>query len=315
MKAAVNQQYGGPEVVRIAEVAQPVPGANEVLIRVRAAAVTSADARIRAARFPRGFRVPARLMFGIRRPRKHILGSSFSGVIEAVGPKVTGFEPGDEVCAMTGIKFGAHADYVALPAKKVARKPASVTHEDAAGVLFGGTTALFFLRDKAQVGPGQSVLINGASGAVGTNAIQLAKQFGAIVTAVTSGANRELVTQLGADNVIDYTKVDLLSIAERFDVVLDTVGNLGIKTSRPLLTAEGVTLLAVADLGTILTARGNVITGTAPERAEDAQLLLNLIEEGTLTVVYDGVFDLDDIVEAHRRVDSGHKRGNIIVRP
>ena len=196
MKAAVNQQYGGPEVVRIAEVAQPVPGANEVLIRVRAAAVTSADARIRAARFPRGFRVPARLMFGIRRPRKHILGSSFSGVIEAVGPKVTGFEPGDEVCAMTGIKFGAHADYVALPAKKVARKPASVTHEDAAGVLFGGTTALFFLRDKAQVGPGQSVLINGASGAVGTNAIQLAKQFGAIVTAVTSGANRELVTQL-----------------------------------------------------------------------------------------------------------------------
>lgn len=315
MKAAVNQQYGGPEVVRIAEVAQPVPGANEVLIRVRAAAVTSADARIRAARFPRGFRVPARLMFGIRRPRKHILGSSFSGVIEAVGPKVTGFEPGDEVCAMTGIKFGAHADYVALPAKKVARKPASVTHEDAAGVLFGGTTALFFLRDKAQVGPGQSVLINGASGAVGTNAIQLAKQFGAIVTAVTSGANRELVTQLGADNVIDYTKVDLLSIAERFDVVLDTVGNLGIKTSRPLLTAEGVALLAVADLGTILTARGNVITGTAPERAEDAQLLLNLIEEGTLTVVYDGVFDLDDIVEAHRRVDSGHKRGNIIVRP
>ncbi len=315
MKAAVNQQYGGPEVVRIAEVAQPVPGANEVLIRVRAAAVTSADARIRAARFPRGFRVPARLMFGIRRPRKHILGSSFSGVIEAVGPKVTGFEPGDEVCAMTGIKFGAHADYVALPAKKVARKPASVTHEDAAGVLFGGTTALFFLRDKAQVGPGQSVLINGASGAVGTNAIQLAKQFGAIVTAVTSGANRELVTQLGADNVIDYTKVDLLSIAERFDVVLDTVGNLGIKTSRPLLTAEGVTLLAVADLGTILTARGNVITGTAPERAEDAQLLLNLIKEGTLTVVYDGVFDLDDIVEAHRRVDSGHKRGNIIVRP
>jgi NADPH:quinone reductase-like Zn-dependent oxidoreductase len=315
MKAAVNQQYGGPEVVRIAEVAQPVPGANEVLIRVRAAAVTSADARIRAARFPRGFRVPARLMFGIRRPRKHILGSSFSGVIEAVGPKVTGFEPGDEVCAMTGIKFGAHADYVALPAKKVARKPASVTHEDAAGVLFGGTTALFFLRDKAQVGPGQSVLINGASGAVGTNAIQLAKQFGAIVTAVTSGANRELVTQLGADNVIDYTKVDLLSIAERFDVVLDTVGNLGIKTSRPLLTAEGVALLAVADLGTILTARGNVITGTAPERAEDAQLLLNLIKEGTLTVVYDGVFDLDDIVEAHRRVDSGHKRGNIIVRP
>ncbi len=315
MKAAVNQQYGGPEVVRIAEVAQPVPGANEVLIRVRAAAVTSADARIRAARFPRGFRVPARLMFGIRRPRKHILGSSFSGVIEAVGPKVTGFEPGDEVCAMTGIKFGAHADYVALPAKKVARKPASVTHEDAAGVLFGGTTALFFLRDKAQVGPGQSVLINGASGAVGTNAIQLAKQFGAIVTAVTSGANRELVTQLGADNVIDYTKVDLLSIAERFDVVLDTVGNLGIKTSRPLLTAEGVTLLAVADLGTILTARGNVITGTAPERAEDAKLLLNLIKEGTLTVVYDGVFDLDDIVEAHRRVDSGHKRGNIIVRP
>ena len=315
MKAAVNQQYGGPEVVRIAEVAQPVPGANEVLIRVRAAAVTSADARIRAARFPRVFRVPARLMFGIRRPRKHILGSSFSGVIEAVGPKVTGFEPGDEVCAMTGIKFGAHADYVALPAKKVARKPASVTHEDAAGVLFGGATALFFLRDKAQVGPGQSVLINGASGAVGTNAIQLAKQFGAIVTAVTSGANRELVTQLGADNVIDYTKVDLLSIAERFDVVLDTVGNLGIKTSRPLLTAEGVALLAVADLGTILTARGNVITGTAPERAEDAQLLLNLIEEGTLTVVYDGVFDLDDIVEAHLRVDSGHKRGNIIVRP
>lgn len=315
MRAAIIDQYGAPDVVRIAEVPRPQPRANEVLVRVVAAAVTSADSRIRAARFPRGFRIPARLAFGITRPRRPILGSALSGVVESVGSKVVGFAPGDEVCAMTGVAIGAHAEYVSLPSVKLARKPASVTHEDAAGVLFGGTTALYFLRDKARVGAGMSVLVNGASGAIGTNAVQLAAHFDTTVAGVTSTANVELVKSLGADRVIDYATTDLFSLTERFDVVLDTVGNLSITSGRRLLTADGKLLLAVADLGETIRAFGNVVAGVAPERVADIELLLRLVAEGRITVVHDQAFDLNDIVLAHRRVDSGRKRGNVIVRP
>ncbi|MGI5286261.1 NAD(P)-dependent alcohol dehydrogenase [Nonomuraea polychroma] len=315
MQAAIVDRYGPPDVVRITQIPQPTPRADEVLVRVRAVAVTSADSRIRGARFPAGFAVFARLMFGVFRPRRKVLGGAFSGEVEAVGPRVRGIAPGDEVCGMTGLKLGAHAEYVVVPAKKLARKPSKVSHEDAAGLLFGGSTALFFLRHKASVGPGTSVLVNGASGAIGTNAVQLAKHLGATVTGVTSKANAPLVAGLGAERIIDYTNEDLAGTTERFDVVLDTVGNLSIASGRHLLTANGVLLLAVAGLGDNIRARGNVIAGTAPERVEDFELLLQLVADGKITVVLDKVYGLHDIAEAHRRVDSGHKVGNIVVRP
>ena len=315
MRAAVVGRYGGPDVVRIAEVDRPDRRPDEVLVRVRAAAVTSGDSRIRGARFPAGFGFLARSMFGLVRPRRPILGSSFSGVVEAVGARVSGLAPGDEVCGMTGTKLGAHAEYLAVPAKKVARKPSGLTHEDAAGLLFGGTAALFFLRDKATVGPGTSVLVNGASGAIGTNAVQLAKHFGATVTGVTSAANAALVTELGADRILDHTTQDVTAVAERFDVVFDTVGNLSITSGRRLLRDKGVLLLAVANLGDTIRAHGNVAAGSAPERVDDFDLLLQLVADGEITVVIDETYDLDDIADAHRRVDSGHKVGNVIVCP
>ncbi|MET8299181.1 NAD(P)-dependent alcohol dehydrogenase [Streptomyces sp. NPDC006678] len=315
MQAAVVGRYGAPDVVRIGEVPRPAPRGDEVLVRVRAVAVTSADSRIRGARFPSGFGLLARLAFGVFRPRRTVLGSSFSGEVVALGAHVRDMAPGDEVCSMTGVKLGAHAEYVAVPAKKLARKPSAVSHEDAAGLLFGGSTALFFLRDKAAVGPGVSVLINGASGAIGTNAVQLAKHFGAIVTGVTSTANAGLVTDLGATRVIDYTRGDLASVADRFDVVLDVVGNLSITSGRRLLSPHGVLLLAVADLGDTVRARGNVVARPAPERVEDFEFLLRLAADGAITVVIDQIYDLHDIAEAHHRVDSGRKIGNIVVRP
>jgi len=296
MHAAVFERYGAPELVHVTEVPRPEPRAGEVLVRVRAAAVTSADARIRAARFPRGFGLLARLMFGLSRPRRPILGNAFSGVVEALGAKVTGLVPGDEVCGMTGMAMGAHAGYVALAASS-------------------WLTALYFLRDRAAVGPGMSVLVNGASGAIGTNAVQLAVHFGATVTGVTSGANAALVTRLGAANIIDYTSTQLASIGERFDVVFDTVGNLSIDAGRRLLHPNGQLLLAVAGLAETIRARGNVIAGTAPERVADIDWLLGLVADGRLAVVHDRSFDLSDIVQAHRLVDSGRKRGNVIVRP
>lgn len=315
MRAAVVDRYGAPEVVRIAEVSTPVPRSEEVLVRVHAAAVTSGDARIRAARFPGGFAPFARMAFGLSGPRGKILGSTFSGIVDAVGSRVDGFAVGDAVCGMTGIRMGAHAQYVAVAAKKLADKPSTVSHEDAAGLLFGGTAALFFLRDKASVGPGMSVLVNGGMGAIGTNAVQLAKHFGATVTAVTSAANIALVTTLGADQVIDYTREDLVATDQRFDAVLDTVGNLSVESGRRLLLPEGKLLLAVASLGDTIRARGNVSAGSSPERAADFDFLLDLVANGRLTVVHDQSYDLADIVAAYRRVDSGHKRGNVIVRP
>ncbi len=316
MKAAVIDRYGAPEVVRIAEVPMPVPRAGEVLVRVHAAAVTSGDARIRGARFPGGFAPFARMAFGLSGPRRKILGNTFSGVVESVGSRVGAFAVGDAVCAMTGIRMRAHAEYVAVAAKRLVHKPPTVSHDDAAGLLFGGTTALFFLRDKASVGPGMSVLVNGASGAIGTNAVQLAKHFGARVTAVTSTANIALVTTLGADPVIDYAHENLASTDERFDVVFDTVGNLSVQSGRRLLASRGVLLLAVATLGDTLRARGNVAAGSAPERTADFEfLLLRLLADGTITVVHDRAYELADIVDAYRSVDSGHKRGNVIVRP
>lgn len=314
MRAAVVDRYGPPEVARVVEVPDPTPGAGDVLVRVAAAAVTSGDARIRGARFPAGFGPFARLGLGLTRPRRRVLGLCFSGVVEAVGRDVTGFAVGDEVAGMSGARMGAHAELVAVPAGRVVAKPAGVSHEAAAGVLFGGTTALFYLR-QAGVRAGASVLVAGASGAVGTNLVQLAKRLGATVTAVTSGANAGLVERLGADRVIDYTATDLATVPDRFDVVVDAVGSLGITGGGGLLAPGGVLVLGVAGLGETLRARGNVRAGAAPERAADFAELLALVAAGELEVVLDEVVPLAEIAAAYRRVDSGRKVGNVVVTP
>lgn len=315
MRAAVVDRYGPPAAVRIASVPRPSAGDGELLVRVLATPVTSADARIRGARFPRGLAVLARLGLGLTGPRRPILGNTFAGLVEHAGAGVDGVRPGDAVCGMTGLRMGTHAEYVVVRAAEVASIPSGVSVEDAAGVLFGGTTALYFLRDRAAVGPGVSVLVNGASGAVGTNAVQIAKHLGARVTAVTSGANATLVTDLGADAVIDHTTGDPFATDERSDVVLDCVGNLTIATGRRLLAQGGVLVLAVAGLGDMVRARGDVIAASAPERVEDVRFLLGLVASGAIRVVHDAGFDLDGIVDAHRLVESGRKRGNVILRP
>lgn len=312
MRAAVVDRYGGPETVRIVELPRPRLRAGQVLVRVEATAVNASDSRIRGARFPAGFGVPARLALGLRGPRRQVLGGVFSGVVEESGSGELAL--GDEVCGMTGATMGAHAELVAVNAGNVVHKPPDVSHQEAAGVLFGGTAALHFLRDRAKVAPGSSVLVNGASGAIGTSAVQLARHLGARVTGVTSTPNLDLVAGLGAERVIDYTKTDPLALGERFDVVLDAVGNVSIEAGRRLLAPGGSLVLAAASLGETLRARGDVIAGVAPERAEDFAYLLELMVEGRLRVVTDSVFELSDIVEAHRRVDTGRKVGNVMVR-
>lgn len=313
MRAARVERYGPPEVIEVVESPDPVAGTGQVVVRVHVAAVTSADARIRSATFPRGFGLPGRLAFGIRRPRRPVLGSAYAGVVDSVGSGVTAFAVGDRVTGMAGLRMGAHAELVAVTADKVAALRSGVSDSDAAGALFGGTTALYFLRDRGDVAPGMSVLVNGATGAIGTNAVQLARHFGAEVTAVCSAANAPLATELGAARVIDYTTTDLGSIPDRFDLVLDAVGNLTIASGRRLLADGGKLLLAVADLADTLRARGDVAAGSSKERVSDIDLLLALIKDGTLRTVIDGSFPLEAIVDAHRRVDTGHKVGNVLV--
>lgn len=312
MRVAVAPQYGPRSVVQIVERAQPTPRFDEVVVRVEAVAVTVGDARIRGARFPAGFGVLARLGLGVTRPRVAVLGSAFSGIVTEVGSGVDGFARGDEVAGMAGARMGMHAEHAAVRVRGIAHKPAGVSHADAAGVLFGGTTALYFLRDIAAVAPGSSVLVNGAAGSVGSAAVQLAKHFGATVTAVTSPGNAALVRRLGADRVIDYTSEPLTG---RYDIVLDAVGNLGRNAGSKLTTENGTLLLVVGSLADSIPRGGRVRTGTARERSEDMALLLKLVDEKVLDPVTEVVGGLDAVVVAHERVDSGRKVGNLVIRP
>ena len=315
MPAAVVQRYGPPESAEIQQLPVPTPGRGELLVRVRAAAVTSGDARIRAASFPPGFGPLARLALGLRRPRRPVLGGTFSGEVVALGPGVEGFGIGDEVAGMTGARLGTHAAYVVARPGATAHKPAAVSHEDAAGVLFGGSTALDYLRGKGGLRAGQSVLVVGASGAVGSNAVQLAHRAGADVTGVCSGRNAALVRDLGAARVIDHTVTDLATVTDQFDIVLDAVGVLGLRDADRLLTPDGRLLLAVATLGQTLSARGRVKAGPAQESAEAFAELLALVDSGELRVLIQEVLPLAEISAAYRIVDSGRKVGNVVVTP
>lgn len=315
MRAAVVTGYGPPDRVVIAERPTPEPRRGEVLVRVAAAAVTSADARLRAGRFPKGFGLLARLGVGLRGPRRAVLGAALSGTIERVGPGVAGFAVGDDVAGMSGTRMGAHAELAVVPVTSLVRKPAGVSHAQAAGALFGGTTALYFLRDRAGIRPGQTVLVNGASGAVGSSAVQLATLAGAEVTAVTSARNADLVIRLGADHVVDHTRTPVTGLPGPYDVVLDAVGNISRTDGLRLLTRDGSLVLAVASLADTLRARGRVIAGPAPERADDVAHLLELTASGHLDPLTEVVGGLDAVPQAHCRIDTGHKVGNLVVLP
>lgn len=314
MLAACADRYGPPDVVVVRDVPLPTPGPGQVLVRVAATPVTVADARIRGARFPKGFGHLPRLALGVRRPRATVLGGSYAGEVAAVGAGVVVHSAGDRVCGLTDGLGGAHAEYVlAAENGAVARIPDDVTDVDAAAMLFGGVTALWFLRDRGRVAPGMHVVVNGASGAVGTNAVQIAKYFGATVTAVCSGGNAALVRSLGADHVIDYARQPLAGSGGRYDVVLDAVGNLSIAEGTALLAPAGLLLLAVPTLAQLVVPRSRVVRGGAPERLADVQWLLQRAARGELRAVVDRTLPLADAVAAHRIVDGGHKRGNVVL--
>lgn len=320
MKAFVYQRYGPPEVLELKEVAKPVPKDNEVLIKVRATTVTAGDWRVRTLNVPAGFRLMSRLFFGISKPRQPILGTELAGVIESVGKDVRKFKAGDEVFASSGAGMGCHAEYKSMPEDgAVALKPDSLTFEEAAAISFGGTTALVFLR-RGKIQSGESVLINGASGGVGTAAVQLAKHFGADVTGVCSTANLELVKSIGADKVIDYTKEDFTKNGKAYDIIVDTAGTAPFSRCKGSLK-EGGRLLQV--LGTLpdllqvpwvsLTSSKKVIAGPVSERAEDLRFLAALAEAGEFKPVIDRRYPFEQMAEAHRYVDAGRKRGNVVI--
>lgn len=300
MKAILCTKYGTPDVLKLQEVERPVPKDHEVRVKVHATTVTSADCRVRSFNSPLLFWLPMRLVLGLTKPRKPILGVELAGEIDEVGSQVTRFKKGDPVFAMTGLRFGAYAEYACLAEDGlVAVKPTNVTYEDAAAVLFGGTTALHFFR-KGNIGSGKKVLIYGASGAVGTSAVQLAKHFGAEVTGVCSAPNTELVKSLGADKVMDYTKGEWTQSGERYDLIFDAVGKTSKAACKELLAPNGA----------YVTVDGQ---GVAKERIEDVIFLKELIESGRLRSVIDRRYPLEQIPEAHRYVELGHKKGNVVI--
>ena len=320
MKAFVYDRYGPPEVLRLAELPKPVPKDDEILIRTRAMTVTAGDWRVRSLDVPAGFGLLSRLALGISGPRQKILGSELAGVVESVGKNVTKFKPGDEVFAFPGLRMGAHAEYRCMPEDgPVALKPPNLTFDEAAAISFGGTTALDFLR-RGKLARGERVLVNGASGAVGTAAVQLAKHLGAEVTGVCSGANAELVRSLGAEHVVDYTKEDFTENGEKYDVIVDTVGTAPFSRSKRSLTENGRLLAVLGGFGDLLrapwvnlTSKMKVVAGPGAEKVEDLRLLAKLAEAGEYKPVIDRRYPLEQFREAHRRVDSGHKRGNVVI--
>ncbi|MFT5668097.1 MAG: 2-desacetyl-2-hydroxyethyl bacteriochlorophyllide A dehydrogenase [Vicingaceae bacterium] len=315
MKAAIVTIYGKPEVLQLREVEKPSPKEDQILLKIHTSSVTSGDARIR-----RADPYAIRLIFGFKRPRKSILGVVVAGEVESVGSKVSKFKVGDKVFGTTGMSFGAHAQYQCISEEgTLAVIPENMSYEDAAAIPFGGTAALHFLR-KGNVSKGQKVLIFGASGALGTAAIQLAKERGAEVTAVCSGKNAEMVAELGADIVIDYTKEDFTENGEMYDVIFDTIGKSSFAKGMKSLTKKGTMLLASADMGlmirgglTSMFGNKKVISGVIKETADDMKFFKKLIEAGKLKAVVDKVYPLEEIARAHTHVDGGHKKGNVII--
>ena len=321
MKAALCTAFGGPDVIAIVEVPKPVPKPGEVLIRIRATTVSSGDWRVRSASMPRGFGLIARLIYGFGRPRKPlILGTELSGEVEAVGAGVAKFKPGDRVVAFPGAKFGAHAEYICFKETgAITLKPANLTFPQAAALSFGGATALQFLQ-KARLLPGETVLIIGASGAVGSAAVQLARHFGAEVTGIAGPANQALLVEIGAQHSIDYSVTDFATTGQTWDVIMDTTGTASLVRMREALAPNGRMLLVMTDLAGNLGALWNNLTSRqkahafpASERAKDLDTLAALARTGTFMPVIDCILPFSDIRAAHARTDSGHKRGSVVL--
>ncbi|AFY92073.1 NAD(P)-dependent alcohol dehydrogenase [Chamaesiphon minutus] len=320
MKAVVYTKYGAPDVLQIIEVPKPTPKDNEVLIKIHATTVTSGDWRVRSLKMPFGFGLMSRLVFGIRKPRQPILGTELAGEVESIGKNVSKFKVGDRVFAFSSLGMGCHAEYKCLSEDgMVVLKPDNLSDEEAAAISFGGTTALDFLR-RGNLQSGEKVLINGASGCVGTALVQLAKHFGADVTGVCSGANIELVKSLGADRAIDYTKEDFTANGQTYDIIADSVGTAPFSRVKNSLGSGGRLLQILAGLPDILgaplvsmTGNKKAIAGPAAERVEDLQFLAKLAQAGEFKPFIDRRYPFDLIAEAHRYVDTGHKKGNVVV--
>jgi NADPH:quinone reductase-like Zn-dependent oxidoreductase len=320
MKAIVCTGYGPPEVLQLKEIEKPVPRHNEVSIKICATTVTSGDSRVRSFTVPRSFWIPARIALGLRKPKNAILGSESAGEVEATGQDVTRFKKGDQVFAYPGHNGGGYAEYICLPENGcLAIKPPNITFEEAAAIPFGGNTALQFLK-KGNICSGQKVLIYGASGSVGSFAVQLARYFGAEVTGVCGTANRELVRSLGADKVIDYTKEDFTQNGETYDVIFDTVGKSSISRCLGSLKKEGIYLHALATPAVMFQMRWATISSkkkaiglTAFPDSENLAFLKKLVEAGKLRSVIDRCYPLEQMAEAHRYVEKGHKKGNVVI--
>jgi NADPH:quinone reductase-like Zn-dependent oxidoreductase len=320
MKAIVCTKYGPPEVLELKEVEKPVPKDNEVLVKVYATTVTAGDSRVRSFTVPLSYWLLARLALGLRKPKKAIPGMIVAGEIESVGKEVKHFKKGDQIYALDLTRFSAYAEYACLPENSViALKPSTVTYEEAAAIPFGGMTALHFLK-RGKIHSGQHVLIYGASGSVGTFAVQLAKYFGAEVTGVCSTTHVALVKSLGADTVIDYTKEDFTKSGETYDMIFDTVGKSSFSGCLRSLKKEGVYLQTVAAPAlsvrmrwTAMTSSKTLIGGTAVPKTEDLMYLTELVEAGKIKPVIDRCYPLEQMVEAHRYVEQGHKKGNVVI--
>jgi NADPH:quinone reductase-like Zn-dependent oxidoreductase len=326
MKAIVWTKYGPPDVLELREVEKPTPKDNELLIRIHATTVTAGDCELRSLKFPIYLSLPMRLWRGFLKPRENsILGTELAGEIEAVGKDVRLFKEGDQVFGSAGLGFGANAEYICLPEKPegmeggVTAKPANMTYEEAATVPFGGRDALHFLR-KPNIQSGQKVLINGAGGSIGTFAVQLAKNFGAEVTAVDSTAKLDMLRSLGADQVIDYTQEDFTRSGETYDIIFDVVGKSSFSRSLRSLKENGFYLLANPGLSqmvrapwTSMTSSKKVISQAASGTIKDLVLLRELVEAGKIRTVIDRRYPLEQIAEAHRYVETGRKQGNVVI--
>jgi NADPH:quinone reductase-like Zn-dependent oxidoreductase len=322
MKAILHTKYGPPDELQLKEVEKPLHKDNEVLIKVHASTVTTTDCNIRNLTFvPKSFRFIARMMFGFKKPKINILGLDLAGEVEAVGKGVTRFKTGDQVFGSTGTKFGAHAEYVCVAEEGVlAIKPPNMSFEQAAAISLAGNTALFFIRDLAKIQPGQKILIHGASGAIGTYAVQLAKYYGAEVTGVCSAANAEMVKSLGAGKVIDYTKEDFTKSDERYDFVFDVVGKTTFSQCKVLLKQNGIYLENMLELKDMLTMMWTSVFGgkkikggVSTEKAENLIFFIELIESGKLKPVIDRSYPLEQAAKAFQYVEQGHKKGNVVI--
>jgi NADPH:quinone reductase-like Zn-dependent oxidoreductase len=316
MKAAVCERYGPPEVVEIREVPKPAAADGEVLVKVSATTVNSGDARVRALRVPRGMRIAVRLRFGLTKPKQPVFGFDAAGQVEAVGATVIGFQPGDRVIVSRDFRFGCHAEYITVAERgAIAKIPDSLSDQDAVALCFGGTTALHFF-ERGKLAAGEKVLINGASGAVGAMAVQLAKHTGAEVTAVCSGGNADLVTSLGANHVVDYAREDFTRNGQRYDVIMDNQGTASCARVKGSLGPGGRLLMVYGNLSQTIAAswRKAVVSGTATITADRLETLMTLADRGVLTPVVDSVLPFARVADAHRRVDSGHKVGSLVLR-